>query len=248
MESDEQKLCLVCTEVKPFGAYHKRAASKDGLYSTCKECRKLASKQYYGDNKEKVKTKNKKYYKDNVDRVKNRVYSNRDREPEKYRDVSKRSYEKRKEDILKYKKEYYDEHSGAIKEKAQARRQTIEGKLYSREYHRRKKARRSNNLNYEKVDYQKIACRDKHTCYLCGKIFDGVLDICFDHIIPESKGGAHRYSNVASSCFKCNSSKHAKMPEQLDPVRRKIVLNKIIELVSHYGETSSKLFVLVDGS
>lgn len=32
------KVCRTCGESKPFSAFHKRAASKDGLQAKCKEC------------------------------------------------------------------------------------------------------------------------------------------------------------------------------------------------------------------
>ena len=51
-------------------------------------------------------------------------------------------------------------------------------------------------------------------CYLCGGLIPkGHRHV--DHIVPLSKGGAHRPSNLAVACDACNMHKHTKMPEQI---------------------------------
>ena len=51
-------------------------------------------------------------------------------------------------------------------------------------------------------------------CYLCGKLIPlGKRHV--DHIMPLSKGGAHRPSNLAVACGRCNQSKGAKIPEEI---------------------------------
>ena len=54
----------------------------------------------------------------------------------------------------------------------------------------------------------------KVRCYLCGSLIPkGHRHV--DHIMPLSKGGAHRPSNLAVACDKCNLSKQAKLPEEI---------------------------------
>ena len=54
----------------------------------------------------------------------------------------------------------------------------------------------------------------KVRCYLCGKLIPkGHRHV--DHVMPLSKGGAHRPSNLAVACDKCNLKKSAKMPEEV---------------------------------
>lgn len=51
-------------------------------------------------------------------------------------------------------------------------------------------------------------------CYLCGELIPlGHRHV--DHIVPLSKGGAHRPSNLAIACSFCNLSKKDKMPEEV---------------------------------
>ncbi len=51
-------------------------------------------------------------------------------------------------------------------------------------------------------------------CYLCGKLIQiGKRHV--DHIVPLSKGGAHRPSNLAIACSFCNLSKKDKMPDEM---------------------------------
>lgn len=55
-----------------------------------------------------------------------------------------------------------------------------------------------------------IYLRDNHTCQYCGKK-GGNLTI--DHIIPKSKGGGERWSNVVVCCARCNNRKAAQTLE-----------------------------------
>ena len=58
----------------------------------------------------------------------------------------------------------------------------------------------------------KIFMRDTFTCQYCGvnKEEDGVkLEI--DHIVPVSKGGTNKKSNLTTACFKCNRGKSNKI-------------------------------------
>jgi len=51
-------------------------------------------------------------------------------------------------------------------------------------------------------------------CYLCGKVIpNGQRHV--DHIVPLSKGGAHKPSNLAVACAKCNLQKGDKSPETI---------------------------------
>ena len=56
---------------------------------------------------------------------------------------------------------------------------------------------------------ERIFARDYYTCQYC--FARGVRLEC-DHIIPVSRGGGHEDSNLATACFGCNRSKHAKLP------------------------------------
>lgn len=60
----------------------------------------------------------------------------------------------------------------------------------------------------------RIFNRDDYTCRYCGDR-GGRLEC--DHIHPVSKGGSHDDDNLATACFDCNRSKHAKLPSEWSP-------------------------------
>jgi len=54
----------------------------------------------------------------------------------------------------------------------------------------------------------------KVRCYLCGKLIPkGHRHV--DHIMPLSKGGKHKPSNLAVACDTCNLSKYNKLPNEV---------------------------------
>lgn len=70
------------------------------------------------------------------------------------------------------------------------------------------------NLEEIKEIYKRAKETPKIRCYLCGKLIPmGHRHV--DHIVPLSKGGAHRSSNLAIACDACNLSKGAKQPEEI---------------------------------
>ena len=52
--------------------------------------------------------------------------------------------------------------------------------------------------------------RDMYRCKECGDH----RDLTVDHIIPESRGGAHELENFQTLCRMCNSKKGVKMPQE----------------------------------
>ena len=57
-------------------------------------------------------------------------------------------------------------------------------------------------------------------CWYCGigliadPYTSSLSQFCIDHVIPLSKGGKDRLSNLVPSCRHCNCSKHAKSVEE----------------------------------
>lgn len=61
-----------------------------------------------------------------------------------------------------------------------------------------------------KVNRKRVIKRDGGKCCYCGK--DKNLTI--DHLIPRSRGGTNTWTNLVTSCFRCNSNKGDKTPEE----------------------------------
>ena len=55
--------------------------------------------------------------------------------------------------------------------------------------------------------------RDKNLCLYCGGEFP-ISDLSRDHVKPISKGGKDIWTNVVSSCRRCNNRKADRSPEE----------------------------------
>ena len=78
-------------------------------------------------------------------------------------------------------------------------------------------------LNYIKhfsrgfrANRSRIYKRDNHECVYCGS----KKDLTLDHVIPKSKGGSNEWTNLVTSCFKCNLKKGNKTPEEARMILR----------------------------
>jgi len=68
-------------------------------------------------------------------------------------------------------------------------------------------------LNEIKEIYRRAKEEPNIRCYLCGE-FVNIGDRHVDHVVPLSRGGSHRPSNLAIACASCNMSKGSKTPEE----------------------------------
>ena len=59
-----------------------------------------------------------------------------------------------------------------------------------------------------------IYLRDNYTCQYCGS--KKVETLTIDHVIPSSRGGENTWENLVAACFKCNSKKANRTPEEAD--------------------------------
>lgn len=55
--------------------------------------------------------------------------------------------------------------------------------------------------------------RDKNICLYCGGSF-GIIDLSRDHVKPLSRGGRDIWTNVVTSCRRCNNRKADRRPEE----------------------------------
>ncbi len=58
-----------------------------------------------------------------------------------------------------------------------------------------------------------LFARDGHLCLYCGKAF-GPRGLTRDHVVPVSRGGNDRWSNVVSACRECNQRKRNRTPSE----------------------------------
>jgi CRISPR/Cas system Type II protein with McrA/HNH and RuvC-like nuclease domain len=56
----------------------------------------------------------------------------------------------------------------------------------------------------------RIYKRDNYECVYCGS----KKDLTLDHVLPKSRGGGNDWTNLVTSCFKCNLKKGNKTPDE----------------------------------
>ena len=98
---------------------------------------------------------------------------------------------------------------------------------------------------------RELFLRDAHLCMYCGTEFNASY-LTRDHVVPLSRGGRDRWSNVVAACRQCNTRKgnrtpeHAKMPllaipyvpnwaEFLALSNRRILLDQMTFLKSQFS-------------
>ena len=61
-----------------------------------------------------------------------------------------------------------------------------------------------------RANRNRIYKRDNHQCVYCGSN----KSLTLDHVIPKSRGGKNEWTNLVTSCFKCNLKKSNRTPEE----------------------------------
>lgn len=98
--------------------------------------------------------------------------------------------------------------------------------IYGEKIHKLSKsgalAAANRGTEYEYVDYLELLKQKGFVCGICGhKIQKGPGkrpdSLCFDHIIPISRGGKHIATNIQPAHSFCNGSKRNKLPEEYTP-------------------------------
>jgi len=68
---------------------------------------------------------------------------------------------------------------------------------------------------------QSVFKRDSYTCQYCAKKLSR-KDLTIDHVVPRSRGGLTNFKNIVAACFKCNTKKANRTPEEAQmPLRTK---------------------------
>lgn len=61
-----------------------------------------------------------------------------------------------------------------------------------------------------RANRNRIYKRDGYTCVYCGSH----RNLTLDHVIPKSRGGSNSWTNLVTSCQKCNLKKADRTPEE----------------------------------
>jgi 5-methylcytosine-specific restriction endonuclease McrA len=72
---------------------------------------------------------------------------------------------------------------------------------------------RSTRRGIPPLSNQELFLRDGHLCMYCGGAFHS-HQLTRDHVVPLSRGGRDRWSNVVAACRSCNIRKGNRVPEE----------------------------------
>ena len=64
-----------------------------------------------------------------------------------------------------------------------------------------------------KFSRQNIYARDKYRCQYCG-LRPPCEELTYDHVIPKSRGGKTKWTNIVTCCIKCNRKKGGHTPKE----------------------------------
>jgi 5-methylcytosine-specific restriction endonuclease McrA len=133
--------------------------------------------------------------------------ANRDAISERNRD----SYAANREEECRRKREAYA--ANLERERQRSRDYTRANRVKDKERKHRRRARKLGCVVTE-ADFREVAEKSGGLCSICrAYVPEGLRHI--DHIIPLDKGGAHSPENLQMLCYRCNTSKGAKLPDEV---------------------------------
>lgn len=189
----------ICAKVRTYRSEHREELKEKeaARYKRRREAVLAQKKEYYLEHKEEHRIKNAKYRAENHDELRQksieRHEANKERDNATCRAWNTNNYEHRKQ--------YYADHRAEYNAHASARRALVLGATIG-------------NIAEIKEIYRIAKDEKRIRCYLCGKLIP-IGERHVDHIMPLSKGGQHRPSNLAVACKTCNLSKGAKLPSEM---------------------------------
>jgi 5-methylcytosine-specific restriction endonuclease McrA len=190
----EYKTCTKCKQAKATSEFYKDP-NTGGFRAACKSCVKKFNNDKRHANPGTYRTQNLAYY-----------YANKDQLNEYRRAKWPEIYEQTKEHRLAQQRQHRKEHPE--KDRAFARK--------------RRAIKRANG--WEKYTEAQVLELHGTNCHICGNPIDLSLNrkignegwemsLHIDHVIPISKGGPDKLSNVKPSHGKCNLKKRATLLE-----------------------------------
>lgn len=173
---------------------------KDGLYHTCKACRKA----YREQNRDRINAKNKEYY-------------SRPEVKARSSQVSKEYRNKNADKIRERRHKQYLEHREKILDRNRSRKRNYDTPKVKADYHRRAAKKRSLPSNYTSRDWNVALSYFDHRCAVCGRPIGLWHTLAMDHWIPLSNSNCPGTipTNIIPLCHGndgCNNSKSTKDP------------------------------------
>jgi 5-methylcytosine-specific restriction endonuclease McrA len=217
-----EKLCARCKQVLDVSNFY---TSKGKINGWCKKCFCAYTSdraKTHPRKKELVNAANKRFY----EKHKELSYANtvewRNKNPERYKEITKNYYEANKgvitnrankfyqdnkDRILRERKEYRINNVISIKEHKKKYNKEHRQEKQIRENYRRAKKRNNGGL-YTVKEWVDLCNKYGNKCLRCNETG---IKLTADHIVPISKGGNNNIENIQPLCASCNSIKNVQV-------------------------------------
>lgn len=231
-----QRLCKKCSILYPFTPefWHKDKKGKDGLSSTCKECKKVKSRNWHHENQEFANHRSHEYYhshkeerreyiNENADKIAQQKREWRHNNPDLVAAQKRRSANRHQSKINAYHREWYKrnrkriienltpEHRRKANANSRAWAKANPDKVRNNTHLRRARMAGNGGEGYTKADHDLQLRSQKGLCWWCGKPMGN--DVTQDHIVSIKLGGQHSPRNIVLAHKSCNCSKQEKLPQ-----------------------------------
>ncbi len=209
------KICSACKVEKTLDEFPDRSRGKHGKDARCKDCRNLYMRSYYADNiiaqREYKRNWNAQHYYE----CKKRLYSWRNANPEKYRELARDSYHRNVKDVSKRRRARYKTNPHKIR--TAVRKYQDEHPEIGKAIKRRRRARKAGVNEYFTASMGKFVRRFwGNQCAICGKTRgEEGRALPIDHWLPLANGHALTMENAVLMCGACNCSKGKRLPHQI---------------------------------
>lgn len=211
--------------------------------SYCRECHRARSlawvhanpekarnsdRQWKAANRDKVRAANHAYYEANSERINAQTRAYREANPERtrsnriaweqanadrMRSVRQAWYNVNYERVRAAGRAYYETNAERLREQSRIWAQS--NPENRRETKARRRARKK-GATVGVVDWAAVREQQRGLCATCDTFIPSGYEHK-DHWIPLEKGGPHSTENAKILCYRCNTSKGAKMPEEFKP-------------------------------
>lgn len=182
--SVDAKRCCACGEIKPAESFHKRLASKDGLFGICSDCKNAQDRARHA---QKVAAGYRKY-------IKNAPRTEAELEKERRRAALRRENEGARKAHAEASAKWRRANPDHVKAHRQKRRASLKGAAGT----------------HSGEDIKSLVKKQRGMCAICHqRLRDGYH---IDHIVPLALGGGNDRYNIQILCPACNLSKGARHP------------------------------------
>jgi 5-methylcytosine-specific restriction endonuclease McrA len=238
----ETRRCTKCGEVKAIADYYRK--SPDRLMSHCKACHRViteayrkthpelyaeCAKKYRDADPEKARAVNKASRERHYERIRQREraveatpeYRSKKAAYRKAKTAHRKAYnaayaranaDRIRERNRRYRKLHPELYVAAVR-KWQARN-PLKAKVIKANAHARRRAREAAAIgSYTAAEWEFVKAAQEYRCLICG-MYEPLIKLTVDHVIPLSKGGTNTADNLAGLCGPCNSHKRDRM---IDP-------------------------------